>query len=571
MKAVAIVIALTFGYILFGQIGSVGRQPRSANPYVSKYELTAKTEIKQGGIRAYAETVYTYTEVRPDGARREKWRITQQDKYARHWISPNGTVFVMTDSMPGPGGSGAIWARDPFADIKGIWPGFGPFDGSQSGFDFQKSEAVSLTGGADQLRLKLTDGSEHRYTVIYASSGNLAIHRKLAKGEADLLTETLDKPQSSFDIVFERIPETNFGVWRLSVGGNPVLIRQALKDSQRNGFLEVASEDVIAQIPTRVVRMPSGKILWFEFSEFSYPGVANLKVLDYTGAQLASVDLLKLGGFVNGDAARKSIKYGDVIWNGGSGDMPVETNQRYGGVANESIKFEDRTGRKYLVSLESRGDAYVVDAKASMNLGRATEPKEPSFPGATLSADQRATSSDGKFSATAKTYEDKGKLLTQITLTAHIVDPVEGGKSVQLFSVPMSSRVEGLRVSDSGRVFGVSYIAGQQVGDKKMDMCLFHSWEPSGRNMNFDLLRLKWFLTLAEARAQLNMAGFKMTPEGVRGERQVDGVPVPTYPLETLTFNLKSGKTENLFIGYVNDHMPTIFYSKRPKSLPGSG
>ena len=107
MKAVAIVVALAFGYILFGQVGSGGRPPAAP-----RFRLDVKSEMKAGAIRAYAESVYTLYETRGNGKEVERWRVTQQDKYAEHWISPSGTVWVKTDMVPGPGGGGALWVRD---------------------------------------------------------------------------------------------------------------------------------------------------------------------------------------------------------------------------------------------------------------------------------------------------------------------------------------------------------------------------------------------------------------------------------------------------------------------------
>src|SRR5436309_1072862 len=77
--------------------GCIPRAFAQASPTASTagYTLEARTAIKNG-IRAYPETVYTYSRQFPGGLKTELWRITLQDKYAHHWIGENGKVWVLT-------------------------------------------------------------------------------------------------------------------------------------------------------------------------------------------------------------------------------------------------------------------------------------------------------------------------------------------------------------------------------------------------------------------------------------------------------------------------------------------
>ncbi|HJP83544.1 MAG TPA: hypothetical protein VJ835_08570 [Fimbriimonadaceae bacterium] len=577
MRIAAIVVALLAGLIIWAQTGTSPQRAKSA------FELLASSELKQGAIRPYAETQYRYFQVMGDGSKRELWSVLLNEKYLAHWISPSGMVWVQTEFIPGPGGGGHIWARDRFGDVKGVFPAYAGLPSRRIGgspgdvLPFRLSQpevkvvntAHYLTSGAEQLQIKQPGGEEVRITIVPTPDGDVSVLKRLQAGQPDLFTDLLNKPQSSPQVEFRRIEGMPFGLWQVSVEGRTHWIRQVLAESYQGRTLEVKREDEIADQPTRVVATPSGKILWFEFTNFQNPGIAQLEIFTLTGEKLDTVDLMKLGKFPSPREAKQQIIYGDVLWNGGSGLKPVDSPERYGSADLESYFFNDRTGRKYQIDLKKEGETYLVDAKASLNIKQPANVVEPKFPGAAMINNQVASSPDGKFTATAKTYKRDGNVLTQLTLTSHIVDPVVGGKSIQLFSVPVATKVEGLKVSDSGRVFGVSFISQQPIGDKKVDMCLFQAWEPTGRNMNFDLIRLKWFSTLAEAKAQLNMKAFKAQPEGVRGEREFNGVPIPVYPLETLTFPFRSGKIENLYIGYVNDQMPNIFYTRRPKSLPG--
>ena len=552
MRAVAIVVALAFGYILFGQVGSGGRPP--ATP---RFRLDAKSEMKAGAIRAYAESVYTLYETRGNGKEVERWRVTQQDKYAEHWISPSGTVWVKTDMVPGPGGGGGIWVRDASADIKGHF-------GVRGDIDVAASKALQLKGGAEQLRLKHPDESETRITVAQTDQGEVSVVRNVKKGGSDLLTAALDEGYGPSNPLLKRIEGTPFVVWRLYGPGEPKYIRQVIDPHYSGRWLEVKSEESMAREATYIEKTKAGLSLWFEFTQHQYPGVAKVDVFDGRGNFVDSADLIKLGEFKTADEAQAAIAYRDLRWYLGGREVPLDTPNYYAATEHQSISFADRLGRQYRLEIDKVGERFTMKSLASMNLGR-VQPKEPSFPTARLEAERSVESEDGKFLARFKTFEEKGKTQTQVTLVANFDDPIEGKKSVELFSLAAPDEPDSVKVSNSGRVFAVFFKRQVEIGAQKMDMALFQSWEPNGRQLAFDLLRQKWFANLDQAKRELNLDRMTIAFEGIRGERRVEDVPIPVYRLESLTFDLGGGRKESLYIGYLHDQMPNIFYTRKPK------
>lgn len=585
MRFVAIAVVLFAALLLWAQKGGPEKPRLEENPvqrFSTLYELVAKTEMKQGGIREYAETVYTLFEIRSN-VRRERWRITQQDKYFKHWISPNGMVWVLTSSLPGPGGSGRLWARDANADVRGAWSGW---EMSSSGdskrgirgitanldIDDKASKAIQLQGGSEQLRLVGKDGSEFRATIANTQDGDFVVSRLFGKDEpkTDLLTELLDKPSNPPMVEWPAPGKALIAVWTFfNEQPNQFLIQTFKLGSSFNSRPSqvLLSERASPRKPTYVDKTLTGKLLWFEFGQPWDRTVAKLDILTYNGALIKSIDLLKLGQFQSAEDAQKLIQYRDVLDEAGGGPLTLDSQQRYGEPKVETLTFGDRTGRKYRIEIKANGVDYEVEAQASMNLDKVVN-KEPNYPGATLGSQMDAHSDDGKFTVHVKNYKREGKQQSQITLIANVTDPIEGSKHVELFSMPMAMQPVSLRVSNSGRVFALTYPGRSMPGVGNKDMCLFQAWDASGHPMSMDLIsNLKWFSSAEDSRGKLDLNKMKIGLEGLRAERKVEGVQVPLYPLESLTFDLGGGRTECLYIGYMNDQIPTMFYSRRPKKL----
>jgi len=78
------------------------------------------------------------------------------------------------------------------------------------------------------------------------------------------------------------------------------------------------------------------------------------------------------------------------------------------------------------------------------------------------------------------------------------------------------------------------------------------------------LQSLKWFKNLEEAKSKVDLSKATFELEGLKSERMVEGVPVPSYISEAVAFNL-GDRTERIYIAYMNDQIPTMFYTSKPK------
>lgn len=578
MKVVAVVVTLLLAILIWAQVGGSekkpsdvrnGRSPAGFNP--PTYELTAATELKEG-IRQYAETVYTLYQ-RTSSGKRQLWRILSRDNYAHHWISPNGMVWVVTKGMAGPGGAASLWARDAIGSLRGSWGGHmmsrsapNPKDRITVGLDVDPSatKAVSLHNGSEQLKFVDKRGNEFRTTIVHTDRDEFTVSRIFARGESktDLLTDLLNKPSSPPMVEWVAPNRAPIAVWTF-FNENPN--RYLIQFYDQNGVNTDSNQKVSREYqsprkPSYVDRTPTGKLVWVEFGELGGPALAKLDVLDYTGKLLTSMDLLKYGKFTSTAEAQRSIIYRDIQAHTGRGFMPLDSDDRTYQPPVELLQLSDRTGRKYQIDLrplESGGQAQMV---ASYNIGK-SETKEPIYPGADLSQSQNLNSADGKFSARVKTYQQDKRTQSQITLIAHVIDPVEGGKSVEMYSISVPYKLASVRVSNSGRVYAISYPIQTPATAK---MCQLQAWDPSGRNLAIDLMQsFKWFSSLDEAKAKLSLDKATFEFEGIRSERMVDGVPIPNYPTEAVAFNL-GNRVERVYIGYMNDQIPVMFYYRPP-------
>lgn len=584
MKVVAVIVTLLLALALWAQVGHQNEKPANhmneEGPLPgfsrSTYELTAKTAIKYG-IRAYAETEYTFFETTKSG-KRELWSVLSRDKYAHHWISPNGMVWVVTSGMPGPGGSAKLWARDLRGSLRGEWGGHrfqtrDPKTRTQRevalNADASASSAISLYGGNEQLRMLDKQGNELRLTIANTEVGSFAVSRIFLKGETknDLLTELLNQPMSAPHVewvVPNRVP---IAIWTFyGAGPNQHLIQTYNLGGSTGNHPDqmLVAERLSPRKPAFVEVSSTGKVLWFEFGALGEPARATLDIMTLNGLTTKSVDLLALGKFQSSDEAKRSIIYRDPLVNCGYGLEPNDPMKMATTPRLEVIQLQDRTGRKYQIEVVSKGQntpEFDVRASASLNLNRVAT-KEPTYPGANILGEEKHNSPDGKFSIRLKKYEQEGKSQSQLTLIAHVADPVDGQQSVELFSIPVVNDLKSVRVSNSGRVFAISY---PKFPPNSKEVCFFQAWDPSGRFMGLDLLQsLKWFKNLEEAKSKIDLSKATFELEGLKSERMVEGVPVPNYISEAVAFNL-GDRTERIYIAYMNDQIPTMFYSSKPK------
>ncbi|RYG41102.1 hypothetical protein EON79_21400, partial [bacterium] len=325
-----------------------------------KYELDAKTEIKNG-IRAYAVTKYTYYAIN-GGRKSELWSFTQNDKYEHHWISPQGRVWVATGSLPGPGGMGGIWTRDARGNrliglrYDMVLPpqlqhGRRYAAGSLDGVQMNKVEARTLgkNNPSEQLRLPLTDGGEGHVTLVNTALGGfIAVARAYGKGERDLLSDALEKSETTSPTFSRPVPRSPLALWEIREEntGKTNRILQTWQEatygeSSEGQVKPVTAERAVDLSPAAAIRTPSSNVLWFGFSQIGEPDAARLTIMKYDGKVIKEIDLLKLGGFQNSAEAKAKLAYRDVRIQSGNTFLSIDDSQFYAGGGPEELELRE--------------------------------------------------------------------------------------------------------------------------------------------------------------------------------------------------------------------------------------
>ncbi|HWA82768.1 MAG TPA: hypothetical protein VG820_05015 [Fimbriimonadaceae bacterium] len=520
------------------------------------YFLKTEPFPNEPGARLRSDNSTVYTLYKTFGnSSMEMWRITLPEKPIHTWVSGRGDVWVLADTTSpfgGPiGGRSALWARQNDASLIGSWYGGlllsgvvdKVFDGIAAHCDFDHSGITSIgAGGNEQFRLALKNGAQIFITNVQTNDqGMMNVVQRFAKGQADddALQQLLAKSHGPVEVAKPMPGSLPVRVWRdPSSSGRSVL---EAYDQNSNGPSDfVTSDRWIAAPPTYVARTPLGRYAWFEFTSTS----GTLRFLNFSGKEFQSVDLVRLGKFASATEAESQLNY-----------RSLRAKQTYSanGSAEETFTMTDESGRKYSILLKPTGDGTVaVTTAVSLGLDRIAK-KEPDYPDANLQSQTVRRSDDGRFQLMARRYRQAGRTFTQLTLSAKIDDPIEGTKEVQVWSEPSPLEPLQLRLSDSGRVYGIMLmpkppkLAKPDAGEYAMLFC----WDVDGKlsaGYNLAGLALKWFPSDAAAIKEMDLTKFQFSLAGEAAERDIDGIPLTTWPKERLDYRFANGQTQTLFV-----------------------
>ncbi|HVT12359.1 MAG TPA: hypothetical protein VHE55_08835 [Fimbriimonadaceae bacterium] len=526
-----------------------GPFPSQGSPQIS-YSLKTEPYKNEPGarIRLDGGTVYTLFEKYGETSR-ELWRITLPERPIHTWVSLKGDVWVIADTTNlagGPmGGRSTLWARRNDADVIGSWSGEALLTGVRdkgsfgmvSQLDASHSEVSSIGGsGSEQFKLALKNGAEVLVTTVQTrNQGVVNVVQRFAKGQGqdDPLQHLLTISHVPVD-VSEPVPETlPVRVWQSpSSTGQCVLEVRSSEDV-------VASDHWIAAPPRYVTQTPLGQYAWFEFT----PTNVTLRFLNYDGKEMQAVDLVKLGKFHSAAEAEAQLNYRSM--------RAVESS--ISGASAQTFTMTDELGRRYAIFLKAAKDGTLsVTSAVSLGLDRVAK-KQPDYPDAKLESETDVKSDNGQYKLTAQHYVQSGRTFTQLTLSAKIDDPIEGPKEVQVWSEPAPLEPLQLRLSDSGRAYGIMLMPKPAKMPKTGGgaFAMLFCWDVDGKlSAGYDLagLALKWFPSDTAAIKEMDLSKLKFSLAGQTTEREVDGIPLQTWPKERLDYTLGNGKTQTLFV-----------------------
>lgn len=500
----------------------------------------------------------TYTLYEKNGTRKTQiWSVTDHRKHLAHWISSNGTVWVLSD-WGRVRDAGALWVRT--RDAQRV-ADFNLGNASRCLVDQTKAEPlvpsnvdVAATEArvfgsyqVDQLDLKLKTGGTMRCTLIKPEhEGVLPVVRVFPAGQpiTDLLSEAATSSSSRIELPVKE--PRFFSVWTFPINGQTTLMERTDTIRSEEGPMFVQSESRMIAPPSHIALTPGGRVLWFEFPLGG--NTALLRLLDTRGNEKQVIDLTRLGNFRGASDAKQSLLFRDAAVLRYNRAITLQDTDWYAFGQPEIIQINDRQGRTFRIDIsKTESDAFTATAVASLNLDSAPA-KEPVFADAKIVREESLASNNGLFRARLRRFALKEGDRNQMTLLSTITDPINGPKEIELWSVPMMDWPADVRVSDSGRVLQIQTGKWPQGPLKGKEYAMLITSEVSEAKSigGLDLIMRGWFSSIADVKAHLKLAKLQLTIDGKKTQLDKNGIPIVFWSTERFAINGTDGKVYKL-------------------------
>ncbi len=473
------------------------------------------------GVRESWETTYRLFE-----GDKLRWLITMPNDDWDHWLD-QGTVYALSHNVPGPGGGGRLWARDLFArevfnvglaDLLGtgdgvlreaeedqqrshrnmsVWSGK-PVLGGQASLQPERASFQHTRNGLTQFCLPLTNKSTI-FVIPWVGEadqsqfgGSVTLIRQVASGSTDPIGKAFSSGKAvNLSRLQSDLPGTLFS---LEVDGDRQIVFCRTQRSYDSNALIIRSQELVDQVPTKVVRTPGHRVLWFDVNQNGYPYTSVLRVLDASGSEIGKVDLRST---VNPapDLPQLGVNVDRIFLRLKKQDVPLTEIPPNLFLADEEIVLLDSAGGRVSIHLTGEGGKTKMSTSYNPVPGERFPPRQGET-GARLDAKYR--SSDGKLSASFRPWQG-GALLTMYGKSNDADgNPVD----VELKSLPIPKLPESAIISNSGYVWFIcSYGANElRAGSPSAVYLQFANMLGDSSSFSFDLSGKEWAGSFAMAR-----------------------------------------------------------------------
>ena len=176
MRKVPRILGLSFLALSLGCVADVTPADASAGQGSFHYVLETSVATYQT-IRVSCETTYRFFRIESDGGRELVWESVAHEKYERHWITPDGRVWIKTAFVSGPQSGPRLYVRDT-SGREEISHKFGfrfldPNDGFETYWD--ETEIIQPKGddSVDLLKVRDSSGKTTYYCTLRGAGGEL--------------------------------------------------------------------------------------------------------------------------------------------------------------------------------------------------------------------------------------------------------------------------------------------------------------------------------------------------------------------------------------------------------------
>lgn len=512
----------------------------------SKYLLEVEDLRPKGVVFRTQETAYTLFRILEDGSRKECWRLILPEKYLRHWISPEGRVWVVTGSAGANSRQPRVWVRDKEANTIAAWTDFEI--AHRSGVDIRTPAGQTHISIADSdwissrigevMQIPFEGGGKSRLGIILLNNGQVVDFCRYAPSGSLGVLESVVFDSDGFILSRKPLLNSNkrYMVWKASIRGEGRIRNWIEVDSAAHRNRQVVEQEIeIEHDPIRPSVLPGENVVWFEESQ----GATTIRFFTKDLALIGEVDFRKLPE-VRHVASNLRLDLDSFrILDSGIWMMPDHIEMR-SAQASESFRAQSTNGYVFRFDLKIGQTEGGLLTRVYAN--ELAQPKEPEYLHSKIDSETVIKSPNGRFRMRIRRFTHLNrKTETRLTLIAFAESESGEKREVELWSralgTPPSSSIV---VTDSGKTL---YLHCGDIPGTSRELAVFQAFGPDGSVCaGFDLIANGYFKSSIDAIREFASDKLRIAFDGPLGELCFQGVRIPVWAQEVIEVPFKDGR-----------------------------